>query len=125
VDQNLEEVRRDIEQTRFALGEKISRLEQKIQTTKNTTLNPAYHVRTRPWPTLGMFVAAGWVFGRFMKSRWSHSNSRRNKVAERPSIVREITRNASSSAASVVGLLVGDFIREFVNKRRQRRHEPK
>jgi hypothetical protein len=125
VDQNLEEVRRDIEQTRFALGEKISRLEQKIQTTKNTTFNPAYHVRTRPWPTLGMFVAAGWVFGRFMKSRWSHSNSRRNKVAERPSIVHEITRNASSSAASVVGLLVGDFIREFVNKRRQRRHEPK
>jgi hypothetical protein len=125
VDENLQEVRRDIEQTRFALGEKISRLEQKIQTTKNTTLNPAYHVRTRPWPTLGMFVAAGWVFGRFMKSRWSHSNSRRNKVAERPGIIREITRNASSSAASVVGLLVGDFIREFVNKRRQRRHEPK
>ena len=37
-----------------AVGDKISQLEQKIQTTKNTTLNPPYHVRTRPWATLGI-----------------------------------------------------------------------
>jgi hypothetical protein len=122
MEQNLQEVRRDIEQTRVALGDKISLLEKKIETTKNTTLNPAYHMRTRPWPTLGMFVAAGWVFGRFMKSRFS-SNSRRGRVAERPGMIREVARSTTSSAASVVGLLVGDFIREFVNKRRQRRKE--
>jgi hypothetical protein len=122
MEQNLQDVRRDIEQTRIALGDKISLLEKKIETTKNTTLNPAYHVRTRPWPTLGIFVAAGWVFGRFMKSRFS-SNSRRDRVVERPGIIREVARNTTSSAANVVGLVVGDLIREFVNKRRQARKE--
>ena len=122
MEQNLQDVRRDIEQTRIALGDKISLLEKKIETTKNTTLNPAYHVRTRPWPTLGIFVAAGWVFGRFMKSRFS-SNSRRDRVVGRPGIIREVARSTTSSAANVVGLVVGDLIREFVNKRRQARKE--
>ena len=123
MEQNLQEVRRDIEQTRVALGDKVSQLEQKIQTTKNTTLNPSYHVRTRPWPTLGMFVAAGWVFGRFVKSRWFGSSSGRDKIAARPGIIPAVARSASSSAANVVGLLVADFTREFINKRRRRRHE--
>ena len=51
MDDNLEDVRREVENTRFALADKIERLENKIETTATTTLNPAYYVRTRPWPT--------------------------------------------------------------------------
>ena len=48
MEESLESIRRDIENTRFALGEKLGRLEQKIEITTTQTLNPAYYVRTRP-----------------------------------------------------------------------------
>ena len=51
----------EVENTRFALADKIERLENKIETTATTTLNPAYYVRTRPWPTLGVCAFLGWV----------------------------------------------------------------
>jgi predicted RecB family endonuclease len=119
VDNNLQEIRRDIEQTRVALGEKINRLTSRVETTTNTTLNPAYHVRTRPWPTLGITVAFGCLLGRFMRSRWSGSATRHNEV--RPSVIREMARNAGSSTASVMGLLVADLLRDFVKERRRKR----
>ena len=40
MDDSLEKVRRDIQETRYALGEKIEKLGDKIETTKNTTLKP-------------------------------------------------------------------------------------
>ena len=123
MNKNLQEVRRDIEQTRTALGEKIDRLANRVETTKNTTLNPAYHVRTRPWPTLGITVALGCLVGRYMRSRLTNSASRRNGVTERPSVVREMARNAGSSSANVVGLLAADLLRDFINERRRRRQE--
>ena len=69
MDDNLEDVRREVENTRFALADKIERLENKIETTATTTLNPAYYVRTRPWPTLGVCAFLGWVVGRSLQSR--------------------------------------------------------
>ncbi len=123
MDDKLQEVRRDIELTRAALGEKIDRLTNKVETAKNTTLNPAYHVKTRPWPTLGITVALGCLVGRYMKARLVNSAARRNGIPPRPSIVREVARNTSSSAANVVGLLVADFLRDFINERRKRRQE--
>jgi len=69
MEESLEDIRRDIENTRFALGEKLGRLEHKIEITTKQTLNPAYYVRTRPWPTLGAFAVLGWMVGRALKPK--------------------------------------------------------
>jgi hypothetical protein len=110
VDESLQDVRREIERTRVALGEKVSRLEQKIQTTKNTTLNPAYHVRTRPWSTLGTTVAAGFVLGRIIKARSNHVE------------VKSRTKGTIAPAAgNIVTMIAADFLRNYFAKRRSRR----
>ena len=42
MEESLEDIRRDIENTRFSLGEKLGRLEHKIEITTKQTLNPDY-----------------------------------------------------------------------------------
>jgi hypothetical protein len=118
VEQNLDEVRREIERTRIALGEKISRLEHKIQTTKNTTLNPAYHVRTRPWPTLGTTLAAGFVLARMLKAR-SSSSAPENGFRAKPRARGTI----GPATANVVSMVAVNFLRDYFNERRKRRSE--
>ena len=112
MEDNLQKVRHEIEQTRIALGEKVSRLEQKILTTKNTTLNPAYHVRTRPWPTLGTTVAAGFVLGCMIKAR---SNGVQAKSRAKGTI--------GPAAANIVTIIATDFLRDYFARRRNRRSD--
>lgn len=115
MDDNLDEVRQEIESARFALADKIGRLENKIETTATTTLNPAYYVRTRPWPTLGVCAFLGWVIGRSLQVRGAKSGTRG------PSVGGQIIRSFASSAASMAGVAAGDFIRESL---KQRKHKP-
>jgi hypothetical protein len=61
MEEDLQGVRREIEQTRAALSEKVVRLENKAGEIKRTVLNPAYQVRARPLKTLGVSVLAGWT----------------------------------------------------------------
>jgi hypothetical protein len=67
MEENLHEVRREIEQTRAALSDKIVRLENKAGEIKRTVLNPAYQVRARPFRSLGASVLAGWMLGTFVR----------------------------------------------------------
>ena len=113
MEQNLAEVRREIELTRLALGEKVSRLEHKIQTTKNTTLNPAYHVRSRPWPTLGTTVAAGFILGKWMRGRSAARHNGRETAARAQGTI-------APAAANIVSMLAVNFIRDYFNERRKR-----
>jgi hypothetical protein len=64
MESNLDEVRREIEQTRARITEKIGLLQEEVERTKKTTLNPAYHMQRRPLQTLGVSVLAGWILGR-------------------------------------------------------------
>lgn len=118
MDDNLDEVRRDIKDTRLALGEKIGRLENKIETTATTTLNPAYHVRTRPWPTLGIFVVLGWLVGRALQPR-SQAEQYMSGNPSRSS--QGIKGSLLSGAASMMGVVAGDLVRDMVRERRARR----
>jgi hypothetical protein len=107
---SLDEVRRDIEDTRLAIGEKIGRLENKIETTATTTLNPAYHVRTRPWPTLGTFVVLGWFVGRALKPR---TRAEQYPSMQPASASNDIIRSFVSGAASMMGVVAGDWVRDL------------
>lgn len=115
MDENLEDVRRDIESTRLALGEKIGRLEHKIQRTATETLNPAYYVRTRPWPTLGVFALLGWMVGRALKPK-----REKYTAGGPPSLTGSVIRSLVSGAASALGVAAGDVVRDFVKDRRHR-----
>lgn len=111
---NLEDLRREIENTRFALADKIERLENKVETTTTTTLNPAYYVRTRPWPTLGICAFLGWVVGRSLQSRATSNHLDKPKT----SVVGHLIRTFTSAAASVAGVAAGDFIRDSLKQRK-------
>jgi hypothetical protein len=111
VNENLDEVRHEIENTRFALADKIERLENKIENTATTTLNPAYYVRTRPWPTLGVCAFLGWVIGRSLQVRGARG-------ARGPGLAAQVLRTFFASAASVAGVAAGDFIRESLKQRK-------
>jgi len=106
VNENLDEVRHEIENARFALADKIERLENKIENTATTTLNPAYYVRTRPWPTLGVCAFLGWVMGRSLQVRGARA----------PGLAAQMVRTFLASAASVAGVAAGDFIRDSLKK---------
>jgi hypothetical protein len=72
----MEETLEDIQETSklpVALGEKLGRLEHKIEITTKQTLNPAYYVRTRPWPTLEHLLFLGWIGRRFKTETKSNS----------------------------------------------------
>lgn len=114
--ENLDELRRDIEQTRHALGDKVGRLEHRVEETATKTLNPAYYVRTRPWPTLGAFAVLGWFVGRALKPHRRHEVS----VNGGPPILRNVVRSLLSGAASSIGVLLGDLVRDTVRQRRKR-----
>jgi hypothetical protein len=116
MDESLEKVRRDIENTRFALGEKLGRLENKIETTTTTTLNPAYYVRTRPWPTLGIVVLGGWLVGRALRS----NGAKKNVAAAPTGVANDALRSAVSGAAGIIGVIAGDLLRDFIRDRRAR-----
>lgn len=118
MDDNLDQVRHDIESTRFALANKIERLENKIETTATTTLNPAHYMRTRPWPTLGVCAFLGWVIGRSLQVRAAKSSGMRQ-----PSLGGQLIRSFASSAASMAGVAAGDFIRDAL-KERKTKHLP-
>jgi hypothetical protein len=107
--ENLEELRRDIEVTRAALGEKVSLLENKIETTANTTLNPAYYVRTRPWPTLGVVTLLGCLAGRKLRKPRHRQEMRVRSGA------------IGSAAASLAGVVAAELFRDFL--RRRKRHD--
>ena len=94
MDDNLDDVRREVENARFALADKIERLENKIETTATTTLNPVYYVRTRPWPTLGVCAFLGWVVGRSLQSRATSNHSPQPKT----SVVGHLIRTFISAA---------------------------
>ena len=115
MEESLESVRKDIEKTRFALGEKLGRLEHKIEITTKQTLNPAYYVRTRPWPTLGAFAVLGWIVGRALKP-----NRNRNRDAVRPTLTGSVMRSVVSGAATALGGAAGDLVRDIVKDRRRR-----
>ena len=115
MEESLESIRRDIENTRFALGEKLGRLEHKIEITTTQTLNPAYYVRTRPWPTLGAFAVLGWVIGRALKPK-----KNRNRHAAPPTLTGSVVRSVVSGAATALGGAAGDLVRDIVKGRRRR-----
>jgi hypothetical protein len=115
MEENLEAIRRDIEDTRFALGEKLGRLERKIEVTATQTLNPAYYVRTRPWPTLGAFAVLGWMVGRALKPK---RNGRRSSAP--PTLAGSVVRSVVSGAATALGGAAGDLVRDIVKDRRRR-----
>lgn len=112
---NLDEVRHEIESTRSALADKIERLENKIETTATTTLNPAYYVRTRPWPTLGICAFLGWVVGRSLQVRAS-----RPPGARGASLAGQLIRAFATAAASVAGVAAGDWIRDSLKQRKNK-----
>ena len=114
MEESLESIRRDIENTRFALGEKLGRLEQKIEITTTQTLNPAYYVRTRPWPTLGAFAVLGWIVGRALKPK---RNRHRDGA---PTLTGSVMRSVVSGAATALGGAAGDLVRDIVKDRRRR-----
>jgi hypothetical protein len=114
MEESLESIRRDIENTRFALGEKLGRLEHKIEITTTQTLNPAYYVRTRPWPTLGAFAVLGWVIGRALKPK-----KNRNRHAAPPTLTGSVVRSVVSGAATALGGAAGDLVRDIVKDRRR------
>lgn len=115
MDENLDEVRQQIESTRVALADKIERLENKIETTATTTLNPAHYVRTWPWPTLGVCAFLGWVIGRSLQVR-----SAKSSAARQPSLSGQLIRSFASSAASMAGVAAGDFVRDALKERKNR-----
>jgi hypothetical protein len=115
VDDNLDEVRHEIENARFALADKIERLENKIETTATTTLNPAHYVRTRPWPTLGVCAFLGWVIGRSLQVRAAKSSGPRQA-----SLSGQLIRSFTSAAASMAGVAAGDFIRDALKQRKNK-----
>jgi hypothetical protein len=109
--ESLEDVRRDIENTRVALGEKISLLENKIETTANTTLNPAYYVRTRPWPTLGVVTLLGcWIGRSLRKPRAAHGMPLNSSG--------KFSGGFASAAASVAGVVAAELARDFLRRRK-------
>jgi hypothetical protein len=114
MDDNLEDVRREVENTRFALADKIERLENKIETTATRTLNPAYYVRTRPWPTLGVCAFLGWVVGRSLQSRAASTHLNKPET----NVIGHLIRTFTSAAASVAGVAAGDFIRDSLKERK-------
>jgi len=118
MNESLDNVRRDIENTRVALGEKISRLENKIETTVTTTLNPVYYVKTRPWPTLGVFALLGWFVGRSLKSK---SAPKQSSTDHRSNTVSGLASSVALGAANVVGVVAGEWVRDFVKDRRKHR----
>lgn len=115
MNESLDEVRRDIEHTRLALGEKIGRLEHKIEITATETLNPAHYVRSRPWPTLGAFALLGWVVGRALQSKLRTDAT----PTTTPSLAGSLIRGVVSGAASSLSLVAGDLVRDFVKDRRR------
>jgi hypothetical protein len=117
MNESLDNVRRDIENTRVALGEKISRLENKIETTATTTLNPAYYVKTRPWPTLGVIALLGWFVGRSLKSK---SASKQSSIDHHPAL-GGLASSVALGAANVIGVVAGDWLRDFLKDRRKHR----
>ncbi len=108
MNETLEDVRRDIKNTRVALGEKLSRLENKIETTATTTLNPAYYVRTRPWPTLGIVTVMGWIVGRSLQPRQKGSTTKSNILVG----------SFASAAASMTGAIAAELFRDFLRRRK-------
>jgi hypothetical protein len=123
MEESLESIRRDIEQTRLALGEKLGRLEHKIEITTTQTLNPAYYVRARPWPTLGAFAVLGWMVGRALKPKrdGQKRNGQRYSAAP-PAVTGSLVRSLVSAAAAALGGAAGNLVRDIVKDRR--RHTP-
>jgi hypothetical protein len=115
MEESLESIRRDIENTRFSLGEKLGRLEHKIEVTTKQTLNPAYYVRTRPWPTLGAIAVFGWVVGRALKPKGN-----RKRYSAPPTLAGSVVRSVVSGAATALGGAAGDLVRDIVKDRRRR-----
>jgi hypothetical protein len=130
---NLEEVRREIEQTRARITEKINRLQEEVEETKRTTLNPAYHVRTRPWRTLGITVLAGWIVGRMAapkgrrRNNYAASDNRSACDGAPRTNGRNIVARAALAGirATVSSLIVRDLVkavvRDYVRHRWRRR----
>lgn len=109
--ESLENVRRDIKNTREALGEKLSLLENRIETTANTTLNPAYYVRTRPWPTLGVVTLLGCLAGRRLKKTRAGQAMRSNSAGS-------LSGSFASAAASLAGVVAAELFRDFLRRRK-------
>ncbi|MGH7832637.1 MAG: hypothetical protein ACREQK_03255 [Candidatus Binatia bacterium] len=130
---NLEEVRREIEQTRARIAEKINRLQEEVERTKRTTLNPAYHARTRPWRTLGIAILAGWILGRMVASKRRRRNN--HAPSDNRSAYKGVPKNRRRSLfaraalagirATVSSLIVRDLakalVRDYVRHRWSRR----
>jgi hypothetical protein len=113
---NLEEVRRDIEVTRYALGEKIEKLEEKIETTKKTTLNPTYHLRTHPWPILATVTVLGCWVGRALRSKPPHKAPKTTGGAG--IIGTSLASGFASALSSGAAVIAGDFLRSLLQQRR-------
>jgi xanthosine utilization system XapX-like protein len=120
VSDDLENVRREIENTRLALGDKISRLEERIETTKNTTLNPAYHVKTRPWPTLATVMSLGWFVGHRLvtPSKKVIYQSLQNGAPARSR--RRLLHKVRSPLVSMIGIIAANVIRSLIRGRSPR-----
>jgi hypothetical protein len=133
MESSLEEVRREIEQTRARITEKISLLQEEVERTKRTTLNPAYHARKHPLPALGMSLLAGWILARLAtprKSQRSHPVASDNRFASngvpknrrRSVVARAALAGIKATASSlIVRDLVKGFLGDYVKRRWSRR----
>jgi hypothetical protein len=127
MESNLDAVRREIELTRARMSKKIALLQQEVENTKRTTLNPAYHLRTRTWQTFGISVLAGWLLGRMAKPkknrRSNHAvsddrfpsngvpeNGRRSVVA-RAALAGMRATASSLLVKDLVKGLIGDYVK--------------
>ena len=114
MNERLEEVRRDIEATRYALGEKIEKLEDRIETTKNTTLSPAYHVRMHPWPILTAVTLLSCLVGRSLKTKPAP------RSAASPGILRtSVVSGITSVLSSGLAFAAANFVRSVLEKRKE------
>ena len=113
MNENLEDVRRDIENIRSAIGEKIEKIEDKIETTKNTTLNPTYYLKTHPWPILGGIALLSCLAGRSLKFK-------RSEIT--PPVENGLVGSAIGSVASTLlnaaAVVAANYFRDHLAERR-------
>ncbi|MGH7782510.1 MAG: DUF3618 domain-containing protein [Candidatus Binatia bacterium] len=86
MEQSQTELRREIEATRAAMAEKIETLEARvggvIEDAKRS-VNPKYQTQQRPWPMMGIAIAAGYLLECLLFTRPSTRRryQRRDKLA--------------------------------------------
>jgi hypothetical protein len=119
VNESLEDVRRDIENIRSAIGEKIEKIEDKIETTKNTTLNPTYYLKTHPWPILGGIALLSCLAGRSLRFK-------RSEIIPPPAgngLVGSAIGSVASTLLNAAAVVAANYFRDRLAERRDHRDD--